>query len=52
MKLKRIILSLPNGKKITSGKMEHSTIAKVIEFYTEHYPGFTFEVIDIIDLKK
>ena len=52
MKLKQIVLTLPTGKTITSGKMESSTIAKVIEFYTEHFPGFTYEVKDIIDLKK
>ena len=52
MKLKIIILNLPTGKTITSGAMEKENIAKVIEFYTEHFPGFTYEVKDIVDLKK
>ena len=46
MKLKRIILELPEGKTITSGKMENSTIAKVIEFYHVNYPGFTYKIIE------
>ena len=52
MKLQRIILTLPTGKTITSGAMEKENIAKVIEFYTEHFPGFTFEVQDVINHKK
>ena len=52
MKLKQIVLTLPTGKTITSGKMESQNIAKVIEFYTEHFPGFTYEVKDIINIKK
>lgn len=47
MKLKRIILELPEGKTIKSGKMENSTIAKVIEFYHEHYSGFTYEIEEV-----
>lgn len=52
MKFKRIILTLPTGKTITSGKMEKENIAKVIEFYSEYFPGFTFEVIDVINIKN
>ena len=46
MKLKRIILELPEGKTITSGKMENATIAKVIEFYNEHCETFTYQILE------
>ena len=46
MKLRRIILQLPEGKTITSGKMENSTIAKVIEFYHVNCPGVTYKIIE------
>ena len=47
MKLKRIILELPEGKTITSGKMENSTIAKVIEFYNENYETFSYKILEV-----
>lgn len=47
MKLKRIILELPEGRTITSGKMENSTIAKVIEFYNENCSGFTYKIEEV-----
>ena len=46
MKLKRIILELPEGRTITSGKMENATIAKVIEFYNEHFESFTYQILE------
>ena len=47
MKLKRIILELPEGRTITSGKMENENIAKVIEFYHEHYSGFKYRIEEV-----
>lgn len=47
MKLKRIILELPEGRTITSGKMENENIAKVIEFYHEYYETFTYKILEV-----